>query len=201
MQRTSFFIVAVTLMALVLGTPAFAADAAKPAAADGPQAKTPVVIVVDVNKIMTESAAAKSVQDQVATLRKTLKADVDQKESNLRAEDEKLSKERGTLSADDFAKKGQAFQDEVAQSRKDLDGRVAALDKAVNVAMGKIEKQLQDILFDIAKEQHANLVLPKAAILVAESSMDFTDQAMAKINAKLPSVKVDVQPVAPAPAK
>jgi len=179
---------------------AMAADA--PAAgASKPQAKTPVVIVIDVNKIMTESAAAKNVQSQVADLRKSLKAEVDKKESGLRSEDEALAKQRGTLSSDDFAKKSRSFQESVMKSRQDVDARVGALDKAVNMAMGKIEKQLQSILFDIAKEQSANLVLPKAAILVAETSMDFTDEAMTRINSKLPSVKVEVPVPATAPAR
>lgn len=186
-------------VALVMSGAAIAEDAPKSDAAKS-GAKTPVVIVVDVNKIMTESAAAKSVQDQVSTLRKSLKDEVDKKESGLRAQDESLAKERGKLSADEFEKKSRAFQEDVMNSRKDVDARVGALDRGVGVAMGKIEKSLQEILFDIAKEQGANLVLPKAAILVAETSMDFTDQAMAKLNAKLPSVKVEVSSASAAPA-
>lgn len=178
----------------LLSAPAIAADAAS-----APQAKTPVVIVVDVNKIMTESAAAKSIQSQVSSMRKSLKDDVDKKEANLRAQDEKLSKDRASMSADDFEKKRRSFEEEVMNSRKDLDKRVSSLDRSVAVAMGKVEKELQGILFDIAKEQKANLVLPKAAILVAENTMDFTDQAMSKINSKLPSVKVEAAS-APAPA-
>lgn len=191
-------IAAAVALASVFATGAMAAEeAAKPAAA-APQAKTPVVIVVDVNKIMTESAAAKSIQSQVSSMRKTLKDDVDKKEAGLRAQDEKLSKDRANLSADDFEKKRRSFEEEVMSSRKDLDKRVATLDRSVAVAMGKVEKELQTILFDIAKEQKANLVLPKAAILVAETTMDFTDQAMSKINAKLPSVKVESASAAPA---
>lgn len=170
----------------LLSAPAIAADATP-----APQAKTPVVIVVDVNKIMTESAAAKSIQSQVSSMRKSLKDDVEKKEANLRAQDEKLSKDRASMSADDFEKKRRGFEEEVMNSRKDLDKRVSSLDRSVAVAMGKVEKELQGILFDIAKEQKANLVLPKAAILVAENTMDFTDQAMSKINSKLPSVKVE----------
>ncbi len=155
------------------------------------QAKTPVVIVVDVNKIMTESAAAKSIQSQVSSMRKALKDDVDKKEAGLRSQDEKLAKDRTTLSSEEFEKKRRAFEEEVMKSRKDLDSKVGSLDRSVAVAMGKVERELQGILFEIAKDQKANLVLPKAAILVAETSMDFTDQAMAKLNSKLPSVKVD----------
>jgi Skp family chaperone for outer membrane proteins len=189
---------AAVAVALTISSAAFAQDAAAPAAKS--QAKTPMVIVIDVNKIMTESAAAKSVQDQVASLRKSLKAEVDSKESSLRSEDEMLSKEHDKLSADDFKKKSLSFQQDVMKSRQDVDGRIAALDKAVSVAMGKIEAQLQQILFDLAKEQGANLVLPKAAILVAETSMDMTDTAMSRINSKLPSVKVEVGSSLSAPA-
>ncbi len=191
---------AVALSVVFTSGAAFAEEAAKPAATS--QAKTPVVIVVDVNKIMTESAAAKSIQSQVTSMRKTLKDDVDKKESGLRAQDEKLVKDRATLSAEEFEKKRRSFEEEVMNSRKDLDKRVASLDRSVAVAMGKVEKELQTILFDIAKEQKANLVLPKAAILVAETTMDFTDQAMSKINAKLPSVKIEsASAAAPAAAK
>lgn len=203
MKRKVFIFTATMLLAFSM--PVMAQDAPAAAAPAKSQAKSPVVIVVDVTRIMTESAAAKSVQDQVATLRKSLKAEVDQKESALRNQDESLVKERDKLSADEFKKKSIGFQQEVMKSRQDVDSRIAALDKGVNVAMGKIEGQLQQILFDLAKEQGANLVLPKAAILVAETSMDMTDTVMSRINAKLPSVKVDVASSsalsAPAPKK
>ena len=199
MKHTLSLLAVAAAFSVALPLAVLAADAPAATAATSEaksQAKSPLVIVIDVNRIMTESAAAKSVQDQVSTLRKNLKAEVDKKESGLRTQDEALAKQRGTLKADDFEKKSHAFQEDVMKSRQDVDKRVAALDKAVNIAMGKIEKQLQDILFDIAKQQGANLVLPKAAILVAETSMDFTDQAMTQMNSKLPSVKVEMSDAA-----
>ena len=181
------------LTAAVLATPVWAEDA--PAKAPG----NPKIIVIDVQKIMTQSDAAKSVRSQVEGLRKGVQDDVSKQESALKSDQDNLIKQQGKLSQDEFNKQRQAFEQKVASTRKNVDGKVASLDRGVNKASGQIEQELQKLLFDMAKDKGAGLVLPKQAILVAETSMDFTDEALAELNKRLPRVDVKLE-AAPAAA-
>ncbi len=155
------------------------------------EAKTPVAIVIDVNRIMTESLAAKNLRDQVNSLRTQLKNDVDGKEKSLRAAQEDLVKQKDSMKPEEFSAKQKDFENRVITSRKEIDSRVAGLDRAVAQAQGAIQKQLETVLIAMAGEQKANLVLPKNMILVAAQEMDFTAEALDRVNKAMPSVKVD----------
>ena len=181
------------LTAAALATPVWAEDAAAKAPGN------PKIIVIDVQKIMTQSDAAKSVRSQVEGLRKGVQDDVSKQESALKSDQDNLIKQQGKLSQDEFNKQRQAFEQKVASTRKSVDGKVASLDRGVNKASGQIEQELQKLLFDMAKDKGAGLVLPKQAILVAETSMDFTDEALAELNKRLPRVDVKLE-AAPAAA-
>lgn len=183
------FIKLAALSMLLAASPSFAEEAK--------EAKTPKVIVIDVQRIMADSDAAKNIRSQVEGYRKDIQADASKKETALRAEDQEIAKQQGKISQEEFTKKAKAFQEKFEGARKEVAERERNLGNAVNVASDKIEKELQKILFDLAKEKGATLVIPKQAVLVAENAMDFTDQVLEQLNKNLSKVPVTVEKSTP----
>ena len=149
-----------------------------------------VVGVVDFDLIMKESKASKSVKAQYDKQRAAFKADLEQKRKAFKDETQKLGAQRGTLSDDDFKKKvaeldskGKALENSLAQTRK-------ALDASLTKAIGQIRSALLDIVADIAKKRALTLVLNKSNMILSADAYDFTDEAITRLNATLPSVKL-----------
>jgi len=94
------------------------------------------------------------------------------------------------LSDDDFKKKveeldakGKGFEKSLAQTKQ-------ALDSNVKKAVGQIRSALLEIITDIAKKRALTLVLNKSDVILAADAYDFTDEAMKRLDSKLPSVKL-----------
>jgi outer membrane protein len=149
-----------------------------------------VIGVVDFDLIMNESKAGKSIKSQYDQKKSAFDADYEQKRKAFKDDEQKLGAQRSTLSADEFGKKvdeldakGKAIEKSLAQTKQALD---ANLKKAVS----QIRSALLEIVADIAKKRNLTLVLNKADIILAADAYDFTDEAMKRLDAKLPSVKL-----------
>ena len=149
-----------------------------------------VIGVVDFDLIMNESKAGKSVKSQYDQKKTAFDSDYEQKRKQFKEEERKLADQRSTLSDDDFKKKveeldakGKGFEKSLAQTKQ-------ALDSNVKKAVGQIRSALLEIITDIAKKRALTLVLNKSDVILAADAYDFTDEAMKRLDSKLPSVKL-----------
>lgn len=159
-----------------------------------------VVAVVDVQKIMRESSAAKSVRDQLAAKRTEYQKMVNGDEQKLREEEQKLATEKSKLTAEEFAKKREAFAGKVKATQEEVQGRARVLDNAFNGALEEIKKALGQVVANAANEHGATVVMDRGQLLIVESSLDMTDEVLVALNKALPSVSVKL-PDAPAKKK
>jgi outer membrane protein len=189
-------------LTVALAVPALAEDKPAPAAAPAAPAasvvgapatgKFPaaVVAVVDVQKILQDSSAAKHVREQLASKRDGYQKEVTADEQKLRDAEKKLAEERPKLAEADFAKKRKEFEDNVRTVQQKVQDRSKILDTAFNTALGKIREQLGQIVANAASSRGVTLVLDKGQVVVVESSFDLTTTVLDELNKKLPKVDV-----------
>lgn len=107
--------------------------------------------VVDVQKVMKDSSKVQQFQEQLNNSGKELT--------------DKLEKEKGTLSAEDFQKRQQEVYADFVKQRQDLESQI---DTLINQALA-----------DIAKEKGLSVVLYKNN--VAQGGIDVTDDVIKKL--------------------
>lgn len=195
------------LSLFLLATPAFAEGTAAPAATTAPAAATAdghlapaIVAVVDMQKLMQESTAAKSVRDQLATRRESYQRDVQSDEQKLRETEQQLGQQRSTLTTEQFTAKRQSFEEQVRQVQQRVQARAHVLDTAFNEALGTIKQNLGQVVAEAASEKGATLVLDKGQVIVVESSFDITATVLDRLNRRLPKVDVHFPAEATPPA-
>lgn len=187
-------LVAFSAPALAAEAPAPAtAPAAAPSVASAPASgKFPaaIVAVVDIQKILQDSLAAKNVREQLAAKRDGYQKEVTADEQKLRETEKKLVEERSKLAEADFNKKRKEFEDSVRVVQQKVQDRSKALDTSFNTALGKIREQLGQIVANAASARGVTLVLDKGQVVVVESSFDMTQTVLDELNKKLPKVEV-----------
>ena len=154
-----------------------------------PPKGTPFV-VVDMIFILRDSSAAKAVRGQLEKQRNSFQADIQKQEKDLRAADEELAKQRAILSPEAFAQKRRDLEKRVGDAQKAAQDRRRVLDTAFNEAIQRIEQKTFEIVAEIAGERNYQLVLHKANVVVVETSLEITAEAIRRLNQKLPSVAV-----------
>lgn len=166
------------LVALLISAPAFAEDAKQS------------IAVVNIQQIMREATAAKSVREQLESKQKSFQADITKKEEALQKEDQELAKQQSVLSKSAFAEKAKAFRAKATEVQKEVQAKKALLDSGFEHALNDIQKSVNEIIADLAKEKGFTLALPSSQVLYADEKMDISKEVLDRLNKKLPKLDV-----------
>jgi outer membrane protein len=184
-KRRILFLLLACLFAV---NPAHAQNAAKPAAT------TPPILVVDVQRILDESLAAKSVQKQLESNRSKFQTEISKEENELRTAEQELNKAHDQLTADNYTEREQALRQRFLTVERHVQARRKVLDQAFTDSMNTVRENLQTIVAIVAKEHGATLVLTKQQVVWTDKSLDVTDEVLNRLNAKLPQLIVKMEP-------
>ena len=160
-------------------------------AAPPPAAPQPVVMgVMDVQFILTNAKAAKSVRAAVEKQAATYQAELAQQENAIRTADQQLQQQRAALTSQDYEAKKAELGQKVDALRQKAASRNKQLQQMDNGAMTQVEQALFQTTADIAKARGLTLVLNKAMVVLNVTSYDITKEALQKLDARLTSVKL-----------
>lgn len=148
------------------------------------------IAIVDIQALMRESEAGKSIQKQVTTIREDFKKTIATKEKELRASEKELISKKSSLSPEQFNAEKEKFEKNLVSVQKEVLGKQQALDKSFGEAMDVLRNEAVQIIAAKAKAKNASLVLPRQNIIIVEQELDLTAEVMKELNAKLKTVAV-----------
>jgi len=161
------------LAALLLSTPALAADSLK-------------MGYVDMRAVLTESKAGKQHRAELEGFIKDKQAALRKEEDKLNAMKQSLEKDQLTLSDKqkqdkqrDFQAKVQAFQKMAGEADQELRKKDADY-------TNKTVESIRKIIADLAKSEKINIVLAKTdmTVLYADDGLDLTQKVIDKLDAQ-----------------
>lgn len=154
--------------------------------------KLPVTIaaVIDYQRILREARAAKSIREQIDQRREAYQGEIGREEERLREADQAFAKQRSLLTPEALAEKRRDFEKEVVEVQRMVQERRRKLDLASAAALGEVKESLIEIVTGIAEARGFNLVLPSSEVLFFARSIDLTEEVLAQLDERLPSVRV-----------
>jgi len=174
------------LLAGLAAVPAGAQTPDKPATS----LLAPMIAVVDVDQVMSESTAAKSVRGQMDKYQQAFQEEVSKDENSLRSRQQEIETQRKSLSQEAFADKVRHFDQSVAEFQRKALARRRALDKSFSQAMGQVQEAMISVTGQIASEKGVNVVLPRTQVLLFDEKMNISKEVTEALNKKLTSVEV-----------
>lgn len=179
----NIFRLLIVVCCLVLTDAAYAAD-------NSVRIPAPVVAIIDVQRILQESLAAKSVQKQLEAHRAKFQTEIEGEENGLRQAEHDLNKSRDQITADVYTEREQQLRQRFLSVERHVQARRKVLDQAFTDSMNVVRSGLLDIVNTVAHEHGANLVIVKQQALWADKALDVTDEVLGRLNHKLPQVAV-----------
>ncbi len=179
MKKTIF---AVLFLFCLAATPSFAGQ--KPA----------VVAIVDVQRLLQDASAAKSVQGQLEQQRSTFQTEIALEESELRKAEQKLAKMRDAGQADAYAEEEQKLRQRFLTVEKKVQARRKALDQAFTESMNAVREGIIKIVSDVSKERGVNLAIVKQQVIWNDQAVDITEEVLERLNKALPKLEVKIAP-------
>lgn len=184
----------VPLMVLFAVTAMGLAGAMTSAPVVAQEVKLPIA-VVDVQGVMRASKAAKVIQQKIDTRRDAYQEEVTSEERRLRKEEQELAQQRAILSPEAYQQRVRDFQAQVAEVQRGVQARKRSLDEAFAKAMGEVRRVLVSTVAEIAEGKGIKVVLFKSQIVIAEKSLDISEQVLTQLDKYLPSVDVALPPL------
>lgn len=150
----------------------------------------PSVAVVNIQVILRDSLAAKAIRSQMKAHLLKFQRWGKGREDKIRKETQNLLKQRTILAQGAFARRQKALRKKMADFRVEVRRREQKLRQAGGRAQRKLRKMLIAAVSDVAKKEGVSMVFPRAGLLYSGNTKDITRKLLARLNAKLPTVKV-----------
>ena len=146
--------------------------------------------VIDIQIMMRDASASQSIRTQIEQKRAAFQEEIGRRENDLRAAEQQLVQQRTVLSPEAFSERQKQFQQQVAETQRVVQNRKRQLDQAFAAAMQQVEKVIAQIAQELAQQNGYNMILTKNMVVYSVQGMDLTQEALGRLNQRLPQVQV-----------
>jgi Skp family chaperone for outer membrane proteins len=155
----------------------------------------PSIAVIDFGIILQNSAAAKSVREQIDKQSQAYQAEFNKRETDLRNTEQDLVRQRSVLSPDAFADKRRQLESQVADFQRQTNSRKDQLQQAFDGGMREVQNNVAQILAQVKVERSVNLIFQANALASNDDNLDLTSEVLKRLDQKLPRVAVKLPPL------
>ena len=157
------------------------------------QSKT---LVVDSEKVLSDSKAVKGIMSQLQAISKTMETEMKPQINTIVSEQKKLeTSAKGLTNAQlsarpDLKQMFANLQKNKAKAATEKQYKDAEMQKTMSDALAKVGEKLKTIIAAIARERGADVVVDKRNALYTSANVDITAEVLRRLDAQLPQVHV-----------
>jgi len=148
-------------------------------------------VYLDLNMIMENSNAGKSINSQLETNHKKNIANFQKLEEELKNEEIKIISQKTVISKEDFEKKIMNLRDKANKYRKERNDSINNLNNQRLNATQKMITLIRPILSEYSDNNSISLIIQKRNIIIGKTSLDITDDILKIINKKIDKISLD----------
>tara|TARA_B100000989_G_C19496138_1_gene452128 strand:+ start:979 stop:1497 length:519 start_codon:yes stop_codon:yes gene_type:complete len=149
------------------------------------------IVYLDVEKIMQESIAGKSIIDQLKKKRELSISKFKKKEKDIIDKEKKLISQKNILSKEEFESKIIELRKDISNYQKDRSKTSNEIAKSRVKASTKLISKLTPILEDYSKKNSIRIIVQKKNIVMGKKEDDITKDILELVNQKVKNIKLD----------
>ena len=149
------------------------------------------IVYLNVDKIMQQSIAGKSIKKQLENLYNKNLEKFKKNDEILKNKEKKLIAQKNILSQEDFQKELTSLRKEIINFQKE---QVKARDNINKLRIGatnKLISKLSPILQEYAKNNSVSLILQKKNIIMGKKEIEITDEILEITNKEIKNIKIN----------
>ncbi|WP_240789468.1 OmpH family outer membrane protein [Pseudooceanicola onchidii] len=143
------------------------------------------ILTLDTDRLLTESAAGRAIDEELAETSAVLAAENRRIEAELTEEEKDLSVRRSSLTAEAFRAEAAAFDAKVNDVREEQDAKLRDLQARAEAARRRILQAANPVLASLMQDTGAVAILEKNTVIVALQSVDITALAIQRLDAAM----------------
>lgn len=150
------------------------------------------IAVVDVEMVLNESKAGKSIQKQLTDRREAFQQEFAEKENKLVESEKELIEEKKNISPEEFEKKRLEFEQQLQETRNLFQKRRSSLDKGLGSALAELRQNVVQVTAEVADKNEFQVVLTRDSVVIVQKEMNITAQVLESLDKKIQTIKLDV---------
>ena len=154
-----------------------------------------VIGVLSVPDVMRQSVAAQQVEKVLGARRDKLNQDAQKEQASWRDLQQQIQNSK--LGQEQLATRERALQQRVTAAQRDFRNRNRIIQEAAQVSLGQIERELVQVIRQVASARGMNLVLHREQVALNINDFDITLQVSNQLNSTLSSVFIPADGVDP----
>ena len=150
-----------------------------------------LIAFLDMNKIMLQSKAGKSITIQLEKLHKNNITTFKQKEEELKNKETSIVSQKNVLSTEEFEKKINLLRKEANEYRIKRRDLINSLTKKRVDAQNKLIKAINPILADYSKKNSISMIIQKKNIIIGKSELEITGDILEILDKSLKTIDLN----------
>ena len=148
-------------------------------------------VYLDLNMIMANSNAGKSINSQLEDNHKKNIANFKKLEEALKNEEAKIISQKTVISKEDFEKKIMNLRDKANKYRKKRNDSINNLNNQRLDATQKMITLIRQILSEYSDNNSISLIIQKRNIVIGKTSLDITDDILKIVDEKIEKISLE----------
>ena len=149
------------------------------------------IVYLDVEKIMQQSTAGKSIVAQLKKKREALISKFKKKEKVIIDKEKKLIAQKNVLSKEEFENKIIELRKEISNFQKERNKTSNEIARSRVKASAKLISKLTPILEEYSKKNSIRIIVQKKNIVMGKKEDDITKDILELMNKKVQNIKLD----------
>ena len=149
------------------------------------------IVYLDVEKIMQQSTAGKSIIAQLKKKREASISKFKKKEKDIIDKEKKLIAQKNVLSKEEFETKIIELRKEISNYQKERNKTSNEIARSRVSASTKLIKKLTPILEEYSKKNSIRIIVQKKNIVMGKKEDDITKDILELVNQKVKNIKLD----------
>ena len=149
------------------------------------------IVYLDVEKIMQESTAGKSIITRLKKKRETSISEFKKKEKDIFEKEKKLIAQKNVLNKEDFENKLKDLRNDISNYQKERNKVSNEITKMRVNALTSLLKKLTPILEEYSKKNSIRIIVQKKHIVMGKKEDDITNEILDLVNKKIKNIKIN----------
>ena len=149
------------------------------------------IVYIDLNKIMNNSIAGKSISSQLENNHKKNILKFKNIEEELKKEEAEIISQKNVITKKEFEKKIIDLRDKANKFRKERNNNINNLNNQRLEATSKMITLVRPILSEFSDKNSISLIIDKKNIIIGKTLLDITDDILKIVDEKIGKIQLD----------
>ena len=150
-----------------------------------------IIVYIDLNKIMNNSIAGKSITSQLENNHKKNISKLKKTEEELKKEESEIISQKNILTKEEYEKKIIDLRDKAKNFRKQRNENINNLNNQRLQATAKIINLIKPILSEYSEKNSISIIIDKKNVIIGKTTLDITDDILKIVDEKIGKINLD----------